>query len=67
MVNAKELKDLGDRGMGFIMVIIGALILASGVATYVAGVNFLFAGTDPGFVVIVGLIAIVLGSSLLNK
>ena len=67
MVNARELKDLGDRGMGLIMVIIGALILASGVATYVAGVGFLFPGTNPGFVGIVGLIALILGSSLLDK
>ena len=67
MVDARELKDLGNRGMGFILIIIGALMLASGVARYVAEVDFLFAGTDPAFVGIVGLIALILGSSLLDK
>lgn len=62
-MDAKELKDLGNRAMGLIMVIIGASVLASGVATYVAGVSFLFPGTNLGFVAIVGLIALVPGSS----
>ena len=62
-----ETKSIGQLVEGIIVIVLGALMLAEGVVRYVAGVSPFFAGTNPAFVVEVGIIALILGSSLIEK
>jgi len=59
--------DVGRLVEGIIVIVLGALMLAEGVVGYVAGLSIFFAGTNPAFVVAVGIIALVLGASLIEK
>jgi hypothetical protein len=62
-----EIKSIGRLVEGIIVIVLGALMLAEGVVSYIAGVPPFFAGTNPAFVVAVGIIALIVGSSLIEK
>ena len=49
---------------GIIVVVLGALMLADGVAGLVMDTSFIFEGVNPLFEIVVGLISIILGDLL---
>ena len=59
--------DIGSLVEGIIVIVLGALMLAEGVVGYVTDLSLFFTGTNPAFVAAVGLIAIILGASLIEK
>lgn len=49
---------------GIVVVVLGALMLADGVAGLVMDASFIFEGVNPLFEIVVGLISIILGDLL---
>ena len=54
-----DMKSISRLVEGIIVIVLGALMLAEGVVRYIAGVSIFFAGTNPAFVVAVGIIALI--------
>ncbi len=52
---------------GIIAIVLGAMILADGVMTWFADLSFFFEGINPAFSVAVGVVIIILGSSVLEE
>lgn len=59
--------DIRSLVAGVISIVVGALMLADGVLGAVAGISLFFGGTNPSFVVAVGIIALLLGAHLVEK
>ena len=55
---------IGEFVEGIILMVLGALILADGVAGLVMDTSFIFQGVDPLFKLVVALISIILGDLL---
>jgi len=59
--------DIMSFGLGIIVLVLGALMLAEGVLGWVTGASLFFEGVNPSFKFVVGLIAIVSTSSLMRE
>ncbi len=59
--------DIRSLEAGIIAIVVGALMLAEGVLSSVAGISLFFEGTNPSFAVAVGIIALLLGAHLVEK
>ena len=55
---------IGELVEGIILMVLGALMLADGVAGLVMDTSFIFEGINPLFEIVVGLISIILGDLL---
>ncbi len=58
--------NIGKFVPGIIVVVLGALMLADGVLASVADGTIFFEGMNPNFTMVVGIIALLLGGSLLE-
>lgn len=58
--------DVGSLVTGIIVVVLGALMLVDGVLVNVPGSPIFFGNTNPAFVLAVGVIALLMGGSLLQ-
>lgn len=59
--------DIGMFGGGLIVIVLGALLLAEGVAGTVTNSTIFFEGVNRGFEGVVGFIAVILGASLIPR
>lgn len=59
--------DIVKQVEGVIVIVLGALMLAEGVVSYVADLSIFFAGTNSTFVGAVGIIAVIIGGSFLEE
>ena len=51
---------------GIIVVLLGAMLVADGVLASVSDGTIFFEGTNPNFILVVGIIALFLGGALLS-
>lgn len=59
--------DIGMFAGGLIVIVLGALLLAEGIAGTVSNSTIFFEGVNRGFEAIVGLISVILGASLVPR
>ena len=61
--------NIGNLVSGIIVIVLGALILADGILDVIpeVGMTLFFTGVNPYFKIAVGLIALILGGSLIDK
>ncbi|MFQ6010969.1 MAG: hypothetical protein ACE5KG_02230 [Nitrososphaerales archaeon] len=59
--------DIRSLAGGIMTVVIGALMLADGVIGAVSGFSIFYEGTNPLFSISVGIIALIVGGTLIEK
>jgi hypothetical protein len=59
--------DIGKLGSGIVVIVLGALMLVDGLLTGAGGTAIFFGSTNSAFVAVVGIVALLLGGSLLAE
>ncbi len=60
-------RDVGRLGAGLLLIVLGALMLAEGIAGSITNSVLFFAGVNRGFEFVVGLVTVIVGASMVPE